>query len=86
MTNLHPIVLPEELGKDTESLIVLWYKETGDSFEEGETLVEVQTEKVAFEVPAPFSGVLSEIKIKRGETAKTGQVIAMATEKTKKSV
>ena len=53
----------------------------GDSFEKGETIVEVQTEKVSFEVPAPFSGVLSEIKTKRGETAKTGQVIAMATKK-----
>jgi len=81
MPDLQQIVLPEELGKDKESLIVLWYKEPGDSFEKGETIVEVQTEKVSFEVPAPFSGVLSEIKTKRGETAKTGQVIAMATKK-----
>jgi pyruvate/2-oxoglutarate dehydrogenase complex dihydrolipoamide acyltransferase (E2) component len=81
MPDLQQIVLPEELGKDKESLIVLWYKELGDSFEKGETIVEVQTEKVSFEVPAPFSGVLSEIKTKRGETAKTGQVIAMATKK-----
>ena len=41
-------------------------------------MVEVQTDKVAFEVPAPFSGTLIEIKVKRGETAKTGAVIAMA--------
>jgi pyruvate/2-oxoglutarate dehydrogenase complex dihydrolipoamide acyltransferase (E2) component len=78
MANLHEIVVPEELGKDKESLIVLWYKEPGDSFEKGEILVEVQTEKVAFEVPAPFSGILSEIKVHRGETASVGQVIALA--------
>ncbi|SEL62533.1 Biotin-requiring enzyme [Maribacter orientalis] len=78
MTKLKEIVLPEALGEDAESSVVLWYKEIGESFEEGETLVEVQTEKVAFEVPAPFSGTLIEIKVKRGETAKTGAVIAMA--------
>ncbi len=78
MSKLKEIVLPTELGKGTGSLVVLWYKEPGEFFEEGETLVEVQTEKVAFEVPAPFTGVLSEIKVKRGETAITGQVIAIA--------
>ncbi|WP_339627910.1 biotin/lipoyl-containing protein [uncultured Maribacter sp.] len=78
MVELKEIVLPEALGEDAESSIVLWYKELGESFEEGETLVEVQTDKVAFEVPAPFSGTLIEIKVKRGETAKTGAVIAMA--------
>lgn len=76
------IQLPKELGDGTESVIVLWYKEPGDTFEKGETLVEVQTEKVAFEVPAPFSGTLSTIKVKRGETATVGQVIATAQEKT----
>ncbi|HLV39514.1 biotin/lipoyl-containing protein [Xanthomarina sp.] len=78
MDNLRNIVLPEELGEGTESSIIMWYKEPGDTFEEGETLVEVQTEKVAFEVPAPFAGILKEIKVKRGETAKVGQVIATA--------
>jgi len=78
MAELKNIVLPEELGEGTESSIVMWYKEPEDTFEEGETLVEVQTEKVAFEVPAPFSGTLSEIKVKRGETATVGQVIATA--------
>lgn len=81
MANLHEIVLPEELGKGKESLIVLWYKEPGESFQKGDTLVEVQTEKVAFEVPAPFTGVLTEIKVHRGETATVGQAIALASKK-----
>ena len=79
MAELKEILLPEELGEGAESSMVLWFKEIGESFEEGETLVEVQTEKATFEVAAPFSGVLSEIKVKRGESAKVGQVIAMAT-------
>jgi pyruvate/2-oxoglutarate dehydrogenase complex dihydrolipoamide acyltransferase (E2) component len=78
MSELKEIKLPKELGEGNESLVVMWFKEPGESFEEGETLVEVQTDKVAFEVPAPFSGVLSEIKVKRGETAKVGQVMATA--------
>lgn len=78
MADLRNIILPKELGEGAESSIVMWYKEPGDTFKEGETLVEVQTEKVAFEVPAPFSGTLKEIKVKRGETATVGQVIATA--------
>ncbi|MER3317155.1 MAG: lipoyl domain-containing protein [Allomuricauda sp.] len=72
------ILLPNELGEDSESMVILWYKDPGDSFQEGETLVEIQTEKVAYEVPAPFSGTLREIKVNRGETAKVGDVIALA--------
>lgn len=78
MSNIKEIQLPMELGEGVESLIVLWKKEPGEVFKEGELLVEVQTDKVAFEVPAPFSGILSEIKVKRGETASVGQVIATA--------
>lgn len=78
MSTLREIQLPKELGENSESMVVLWHKDIGDSFEEGETLVEVQTEKVAFEVAAPFSGKLKEIKVNRGETAKVGDVIAIA--------
>jgi pyruvate/2-oxoglutarate dehydrogenase complex dihydrolipoamide acyltransferase (E2) component len=77
MSKLKEIYLPKELGEGKESLVVMWFKEIGDAFDEGESLLEVQTDKVAFEVAAPFSGVLSEIKVKRGETAKVGQVIGL---------
>ena len=77
MANLKEIVLPEALREDAESSVVLRYKEIGESFEMGETLVEVQTEKVAYEVPASFSGTLIEIKVKSGKTAKTSAVIAI---------
>ncbi|HSR60904.1 MAG TPA: lipoyl domain-containing protein [Robiginitalea sp.] len=78
MADTADILLPEELGPNAECVVVLWYKEPGEAFQEGETLVEVQTEKVAYEVPAPFSGTLAEILVQRGETAKTGQAIATA--------
>ncbi len=78
MAGLTDIPLPPELGPEAECVIVLWYKEPGEAFREGETLVEVQTGKVAYEVAAPFSGTLSEIRVGRGETAVTGQTIATA--------
>jgi pyruvate/2-oxoglutarate dehydrogenase complex dihydrolipoamide acyltransferase (E2) component len=81
MSEIKNIVLPEEVGKNAESSIVMWYKEVGDDFEKGENLVEVQTEKVALDIPAPFSGILKEIKVNRGEAATVGDVIAIATTK-----
>lgn len=78
MTDLIDIVLPEEVGEDAESLVVMWYKEPGDAFEQDEILVEVQTDKAIFEMPAEFDGVLEEILVDRGEVAKVGQVMARA--------
>lgn len=78
MSNLIDIVLPKEVGEGAESLVVMWYKEPGDAFEEDEILVEVQTDKAIFEMPAEFDGVLVEILVKRGEVAAIGQVMARA--------
>jgi len=52
MSNLIDIILPAEVGEEAESLVVIWYKEPGDAFKEGEILVEVQTDKAIFEMPA----------------------------------
>jgi len=78
MSDLVDIVLPAEVGEDVESLIVIWYKEPGDTFEENEVLVEVQTDKAVFEVTAEFDGTLQEIVVARGEVAAVGQVMARA--------
>lgn len=78
MPDLKEIIIPREAGKESESLIVMWHKKPGESFSEGETLVEIQTDKATMEVPAQFAGVIKEIKVARGGTAKTGQVIAIA--------
>ena len=71
------MISSQALRENAESSVVLRYKEIGESFEMGETFVEVQTEKVTFEVPASFSGTLIEIKVKSGKTAKTSAVIAI---------
>ncbi len=78
MPDLIDIVLPAEVGEGAESLVVMWYKEPGDAFEENEILVEVQTDKAIFEMPAEFNGVLTEILVNRGEVAAVGQVMAKA--------
>ncbi|KYD23080.1 dihydrolipoamide acetyltransferase family protein [Caldibacillus debilis] len=60
-----------------ESLITFWHVSEGDPVEKGDTLVEVQTEKAVSEIEAPESGVIKEIRKKRGETAAVGDVLAV---------
>ena len=54
------IVVPEE-GEGTQATVARWLKKVGDAVTEHEPLVELETDKVAMEVPAPASGVLREI-------------------------
>ena len=68
--------LPATSEDVTESLIVFWHRMEGDFVEQGEVLVEVQTEKAVFEVEAPVSGRLDKIQVKRGEVAAVGDVLA----------
>jgi 2-oxoglutarate dehydrogenase E2 component (dihydrolipoamide succinyltransferase) len=60
----------------TEGNIISWAKNEGDYFEEGETLVEIGTDKVDNEVPAPFDGQLIAIKADADDVVEIGQVIA----------
>ena len=60
----------------TEGSIISWAKNEGDHFEEGETLVEIGTDKVDNEVPAPFDGQLVTIKANPDDVVEIGQVIA----------
>ncbi|MEM7485244.1 MAG: dihydrolipoamide acetyltransferase family protein [Bacteroidota bacterium] len=76
MSNIIDVILPKEVGEDVESLVVMWYKEEGDDVEKDEILVEVQTDKAIYELPAPEDGVLTEILVKRGEVAAVGAVMA----------
>ncbi len=61
----------------TEGTILNWLVDEGDAFEEGDILVEVGTDKVDNEVPAPFSGVLVEKKYKPKDVVEIGEVIAI---------
>jgi 2-oxoglutarate dehydrogenase E2 component (dihydrolipoamide succinyltransferase) len=59
----------------TEVQIGQWLKAEGDSVQRDETVVMIETDKVTVELPAPASGVLSQIKVQQGETASVGDVI-----------
>jgi pyruvate dehydrogenase E2 component (dihydrolipoamide acetyltransferase) len=47
----------------------------GDSVEEGDIILEVETDKAAVEVPSPFTGVVEEIRVKPGDTVNVGDVM-----------
>ena len=60
----------------TEGTLSSWQKKPGDKVSKDETLVEIETDKVAVEVPSPVDGVLGEILVQEGETVEIGTVIA----------
>src|ERR1700686_2413830 len=59
----------------TEATIGKWFKQPGDAVAVDEALVELETDKVTIEVPAPTAGVLSEIVAKDGETVAVGALL-----------
>jgi 2-oxoisovalerate dehydrogenase E2 component (dihydrolipoyl transacylase) len=70
-----------QLGESiTEGTIAKWLKKPGDQVKKYEALVEVITDKVNAEVPAPLAGVLREIKVKEGATVTVGTEIAVIEE------
>jgi 2-oxoisovalerate dehydrogenase E2 component (dihydrolipoyl transacylase) len=70
-----------QLGESiTEGTISKWLKKPGDQVKKYEGLVEIITDKVNAEVPAPLAGVLKEIKVKEGATVTVGTEIAIIEE------
>ncbi|MGB6388276.1 MAG: biotin/lipoyl-containing protein, partial [Methyloceanibacter sp.] len=59
----------------TEATVGRWFKQTGDRVMADEPLVELETDKVTVEVPAPATGILAEIAVQAGETVGVGTVI-----------
>ena len=74
------IKTPELAESITEASLLEWQKQPGDAVAEGETLVVVETDKIALEVPAPHSGVLAEILKPEGAQVTSGEPIAMLDE------
>ena len=60
-----------------EGSVATWHKQTGDSVERDELLVEIETDKVVLEVVAPEAGTLSEIRVEEGDTVQSGQVLGL---------
>ncbi len=70
-------VLPESVADAT---IASWHKKPGDAIRRDENLVDLETDKVVLEVPAPADGVLKEIKQQTGATVTSGQLLAIIEE------
>jgi 2-oxoglutarate dehydrogenase E2 component (dihydrolipoamide succinyltransferase) len=60
----------------TEVLLVRWFKNEGEHAEKDEPLVEIETDKATFELPAPAAGTLSQIVKMAGDPAEVGELIA----------
>jgi 2-oxoglutarate dehydrogenase E2 component (dihydrolipoamide succinyltransferase) len=69
--------LPESVADAT---LVSWHKKPGDSVVRDENLVDLETDKVVLEVPAPVAGVLKEIRLTDGTTVTSGQILAVIEE------
>ena len=69
--------LPESVADAT---VVAWHKKAGDTVSRDENLVDLETDKVVLEVPAPTSGVIAAITIEVGTTVVAGDVLAILEE------
>jgi len=72
-----PLTLPAMGESVTEGTVVNWVKKAGDAVAEGETVVEVTTDKVDIEVPSPVSGTLAEITAAEGDTVPVGATLGL---------
>ena len=70
------VVLPELGESVTEGTITRWLKAVGDDVAVDEPLLEISTDKVDTEIPAPFAGVLQEILVQEDETVTVGSPLA----------
>ncbi|HEX6697231.1 MAG TPA: biotin/lipoyl-containing protein, partial [Solirubrobacteraceae bacterium] len=70
------IVTPTGGESVTEGTILEWAVKVGDAVEDGQTVVELSTDKVDMELPAPAAGTITEILAEEGDTVTVGQVIA----------
>jgi multifunctional 2-oxoglutarate metabolism enzyme len=70
------VVTPAAGESVTEGTILEWHVKVGDAIKLDETIVEISTDKVDVELPAPATGVVSELLVEEGDTVTVGQVIA----------
>lgn len=66
--------LPESV---TDATLIAWHKQVGDHFEKDDNLVDLETDKVVLEVPAPIAGKLIEIKVVDGSLVASGDLLAI---------
>src|SRR5690606_34965126 len=70
------VLVPQLSESISEATLLEWKKQPGEMVQADEILIEVETDKVVLEVPAPASGELSEIGKANGSTVTSGEVLA----------
>src|SRR6476619_8534348 len=73
------IEMPQTGESVTEGTVLEWHKQEGEYVSEGDTVVEVSTDKVDAEVPAPTSGVITKLLVSPDDTVQIGQALAEMT-------
>ncbi|MDH3571845.1 MAG: hypothetical protein OER89_16870, partial [Gemmatimonadota bacterium] len=71
------VIMPQMGESIAEGTVSRWLKQVGDSVKRDEAILEISTDKVDAEIPAPTAGVLAEIKVGEGETVAVQTVIAV---------
>ena len=78
------VVMPQMGESIAEGTIVRWIKKVGDDVDRDEPLFEISTDKVDAEIPSPAAGVLTEIRVKEGETVPVNSVVAVDRRQTRR--
>src|SRR5258706_943873 len=71
------VKVPQLSESVSEATLVAWRKKAGEAVKRDENLIDVETDKVVLELPAPADGVLSKIVMNDGASVKSGDVIAV---------
>ena len=74
------VIMPQLGETVAEGVVTRWYKKVGDAVKADEVLFDVETDKVSTEIPAQANGVVAEILVKEGVTAKVGERLAVIQE------
>ena len=74
------LVIPEVGESITEVQVGRWLKGAGDHADQDEGVVEIETDKVSFEIPAPVGGRITKILLEDGAAAKVGDVVGIMEE------
>ncbi|MBU0783452.1 MAG: 2-oxoglutarate dehydrogenase complex dihydrolipoyllysine-residue succinyltransferase [Gammaproteobacteria bacterium] len=70
------VVVPQLSESVAEATLLNWYKKPGEAVKRDENLIDIETDKVVLEVPAPLAGVIVEILCEDGATVVAGQLLA----------
>jgi pyruvate/2-oxoglutarate dehydrogenase complex dihydrolipoamide acyltransferase (E2) component len=75
-----PVIMPQLGESVAEGTVIEWLKKEGDRVRKDEPILAISTEKVDAEIPAPSSGILSQILVKAGDVAPVGATLALIAE------